>query len=107
MRCLSQEEVDARPSSEGDSEGNQRGSSAGEENGGSTGDFTGGTTSEPRCRLLRFNPTQFCERGPPRREDRNLTSAETGIHRVAAALLDVGESCTRSAPRAWRRCCAA
>jgi hypothetical protein len=41
-------------------------------------------SSEPRCRLLRFKPTQIRERGPPRKEDRNLTSAETGIHRVAA-----------------------
>ena len=41
-------------------------------------------SSEPRCRLLRFKPTQIRERGPPRKEDRNLTSAETGIHRVTA-----------------------
>ena len=41
-------------------------------------------SSEPGHLLLRFNPTKFCERGPPRRDDRNLTSAETDIHRVSA-----------------------
>ena len=41
-------------------------------------------SSEPGCLLLRFKPAKFRERGPPRRDDRNLTSAETGIHRVTA-----------------------
>jgi hypothetical protein len=42
MRCISPDEVDIRPSTEGDGKGYERGSSTGEENGGSTGDSTGG-----------------------------------------------------------------
>ena len=41
-------------------------------------------SSEPGCLLLRCNPTKFCERGPPTREDRNPTSTDTRIHRGTA-----------------------
>ena len=41
-------------------------------------------SSEPGRLWLRFEPAKFCECGPPRRDDRNLTSTETDIHRVTA-----------------------
>ena len=42
-------------------------------------------SSEPECLLLRINATRFSERGPPRQEDGNLTSAEWGMNRIKAS----------------------
>jgi hypothetical protein len=42
-------------------------------------------SSEPECLLLRINATRFSERGPPRQNDGNLTSAELGMNRIKAS----------------------
>ena len=42
-------------------------------------------SSEPGCPLLRFHSIRLRERGPPRKDERNLTSVERGKNRIKAS----------------------